>query len=99
MAVLIASGLRKEINGTPLFDGVSLTVNRRDRVALAGQNGSGKTTLLRAIAGEGGGGGACERGARVLEGREGRTARPAPAARAGPVARGVRPLRRAGARR
>src|SRR4051812_22825360 len=52
MAVLIASGLRKEINGTPLFDGVSLTVNRRDRVALAGQNGSGKTTLLRAIAGE-----------------------------------------------
>src|SRR3954471_9637362 len=52
MAVLIASGLRKEINGTPLFDGVALTVNRRDRVALAGQNGSGKTTLLRAIAGE-----------------------------------------------
>src|SRR3954453_16131931 len=52
MAVLIASGLRKEINGTPLFDGVSLTVNRRDRVALADQNGSGKTTLLRAIAGE-----------------------------------------------
>ena len=52
MAVLIASGLRKEINGTPLFDGVSLTVNRRDRVALAGQNGAGKTTLLRAIAGE-----------------------------------------------
>src|SRR4051794_1476568 len=52
MAVLIASGLRKEINGTPLFDGVALTVNRRDRVALAGQNGAGKTTLLRAIAGE-----------------------------------------------
>jgi ATP-binding cassette subfamily F protein 3 len=52
MAVLIASGLRKEINGTPLFDGVSLTVNRRDRVALAGQNGAGKTTLLRAIAGQ-----------------------------------------------
>src|SRR3954452_1177206 len=52
MAVLIASGVRKEINGTPLFDGVSLTVNRRDRVALAGQNGTGKTTLLRAVAGE-----------------------------------------------
>src|SRR4051794_11903879 len=49
MAVLIASGLRKEINGTPLFDGVSLTVNRRDRVALAGQNGAGKTTLPLAI--------------------------------------------------
>jgi ATP-binding cassette subfamily F protein 3 len=52
VAVLIASGLRKELNGTPLFDGVALTVNRRDRVALAGQNGAGKTTLLRAIAGE-----------------------------------------------
>jgi ATP-binding cassette subfamily F protein 3 len=52
MAVLIASGLRKELDGTPLFDGVALTVNRRDRVALAGANGAGKTTLLRAIAGE-----------------------------------------------
>jgi len=52
MAVLIASNLRKELSGTPLFDGVSLTVNRRDRVALAGANGAGKTTLLRAIVGE-----------------------------------------------
>ncbi|TML69259.1 MAG: ABC-F family ATP-binding cassette domain-containing protein [Actinobacteria bacterium] len=52
MAVLIASNLRKELSGTPLFDGVSVTVNRRDRVALAGPNGAGKTTLLRAITGE-----------------------------------------------
>src|SRR5690242_15475420 len=52
MAVLIASNLRKELSGTPLFDGVSLTVNRRDRIALAGANGAGKTTLLRAIVGE-----------------------------------------------
>src|SRR5437773_8056243 len=52
MAVLIASNLRKELSGTPLFDGVSLTVKRRDRVALAGANGAGKTTLLRAIVGE-----------------------------------------------
>jgi ATP-binding cassette subfamily F protein 3 len=52
MAVLIASNLRKELSGTPLFDGVSLAVNRRDRVALAGANGAGKTTLLRAIVGE-----------------------------------------------
>ena len=34
MAVLIASNLRKEHSGTPLFDGVSFTVNRRDRIAL-----------------------------------------------------------------
>jgi ATP-binding cassette subfamily F protein 3 len=52
MAVLIASNLRKELSGSPLFDGVSFTLNRRDRLALAGANGAGKTTLLRAITGE-----------------------------------------------
>ena len=50
--VLVASGLRKELSGDVLFDGVSLTVRRGDRVALAGANGAGKTTLLRAIVGE-----------------------------------------------
>jgi ATP-binding cassette subfamily F protein 3 len=50
--VLIASGLKKEISGTLLFDGVSFKVERRDRLALAGVNGSGKTTLLRVLAGE-----------------------------------------------
>ena len=52
MAVLIASNLRKEFSGSPLFDGVSFTLNRRDRLALAGANGAGKTTLLRALMGE-----------------------------------------------
>jgi ATP-binding cassette, subfamily F, member 3 len=52
MAVLIASSLRKEFSGDPLFDGVSFTVDRRHRLSLAGPNGAGKTTLLRAIAGE-----------------------------------------------
>jgi ATP-binding cassette subfamily F protein 3 len=52
VAVLIASELRKEFSGDPLFDGVSFTVGRRDRLSLAGPNGSGKTTLLRAIVGE-----------------------------------------------
>src|ERR687888_1225658 len=52
MAVLIASGLRKELSGDPLFDGVSVKVERRDRVALSGPNGAGKTTLLRALVGE-----------------------------------------------
>src|SRR6266542_2033777 len=52
MAVLIASNLRKELAGDPLFDGVSFKVERRDRVALSGPNGAGKTTLLRALSGE-----------------------------------------------
>jgi ATP-binding cassette subfamily F protein 3 len=52
VAVLIASELRKEFSGDPLFENVSFTVGRRDRLSLAGPNGAGKTTLLRAIAGE-----------------------------------------------
>src|SRR6187455_2118723 len=52
MAVVIASNLRKELAGTVLFDGVSFSVERRDRVALSGPNGAGKTTLLRMLAGE-----------------------------------------------
>src|SRR5258708_2333223 len=51
MAVVIASNLRKEIAGNLLFDGVSFSVERRDRVALSGPNGAGKTTLLRILAG------------------------------------------------
>src|SRR5690606_34671727 len=51
-AVLIATALRKELSGDPLFDGVSFTLRRRDRLALAGPNGAGKTTLLRAVVGE-----------------------------------------------
>ena len=50
--MLIASSLRKEFSGDPLFEGVSFSVGRRDRLSLAGPNGAGKTTLLRAIAGE-----------------------------------------------
>ena len=52
MAVAVASNLRKEFSGDPLFDGVSFTLKRRDRLALAGPNGAGKTTLLRMLAGE-----------------------------------------------
>jgi ATP-binding cassette subfamily F protein 3 len=52
MAVVIGSNLRKEFAGSLLFDGVSFSVERRDRVALSGPNGAGKTTLLRILAGE-----------------------------------------------
>jgi ATP-binding cassette, subfamily F, member 3 len=68
MAVVIASQLRKDIAGEPLFDGVSFKVERRDRLSLAGPNGAGKTTLLRMLAGElgvDGGGLAFSKGTRV----------------------------------
>ncbi|MDX6398776.1 MAG: ATP-binding cassette, subfamily er 3 [Gaiellaceae bacterium] len=50
--MLIASSLRKELSGDPLFDGVSFKLERGDRLALAGPNGAGKTTLLRSLIGE-----------------------------------------------
>src|SRR5881275_1398679 len=62
MAVLIASSLRKELSGEPLFDGVSFKLERRDRMALSGRNGAGKTTLLRMLAGDA----SVDRGERVL---------------------------------
>src|SRR5215211_25807 len=52
MAVVIATSLRKELAGDLLFDGVSFTVGRGDRLALSGPNGAGKTTLLRILSGE-----------------------------------------------
>jgi ATP-binding cassette, subfamily F, member 3 len=51
MAVVIASALDKDMAGTPLFRGISLKLERGDRMTLAGRNGAGKTTLLRMIAG------------------------------------------------
>src|SRR2546421_6939182 len=52
MAVVTATNLRKEIAGSLLFEGVSFSVERGDRLALSGPNGAGKTTLLRMLAGE-----------------------------------------------
>src|SRR3954463_824221 len=52
MAVVTASNLRKEIAGSLLFEGVSFSVERRDRLSLSGPNGAGKKTLLRMLAGE-----------------------------------------------
>src|SRR5256885_3370739 len=52
MAVVIGSNLRKEIAGSLLFEGVSFSVERGDRLARSGPNGAGKTTRLRMLAGE-----------------------------------------------
>src|SRR5258708_39275019 len=63
-----AASVPKEVDGELLFEGVSFSVGRRDRVALSGPNGAGKTTLLRILAGETekhGGELAFEKGARI----------------------------------
>ncbi len=52
MAILIASDLRKDLQGDPLFRGISFKLEARDRMTLSGRNGAGKTTLLRMLAGE-----------------------------------------------
>jgi ATP-binding cassette subfamily F protein 3 len=52
MAIVTASNLRKELAGSLLFEGVSFSVERRDRLSLSGPNGAGKTTLLRMLVGE-----------------------------------------------
>jgi len=52
MALLIASDLHKDLGGKPLLRGVSLKLERRERLTIAGRNGAGKTTLLRMLAGE-----------------------------------------------
>jgi ATP-binding cassette subfamily F protein 3 len=49
--VLTVKGLSKAYGPRVLFQGLSFTVERDDRVALVGANGSGKTTLLRILAG------------------------------------------------
>jgi len=50
--IVTASNLRKELAGSLLFEGVSFSAERRDRLALSGPNGAGKTTLLRMLVGE-----------------------------------------------
>src|ERR671930_642537 len=46
MAVGTASNLRKELAGSLLFEGVSFSVERRDRLSLSGPNGAGDPDLL-----------------------------------------------------
>jgi ATP-binding cassette subfamily F protein 3 len=47
--MLTISGISKVFSGRPLFENVSLQVNREDRIGLVGPNGAGKSTLFKLI--------------------------------------------------
>lgn len=51
MAFISMHGISLSFGAVPLFDGIGLTVERRERIGLVGRNGSGKSTLLRLIEG------------------------------------------------
>ncbi len=49
---VMADGVEKAFDGRTIFSGVSLTINRGDKVAFVGRNGEGKSTLVKCIMSE-----------------------------------------------
>ena len=50
--MLSIENIHKSYGGRILFEGVSFTLNPREKIGLVGRNGNGKTTLLRILVGE-----------------------------------------------
>jgi ABC-2 type transport system ATP-binding protein len=51
MALVEATNVSKSFMGTRVLDGVNLSIEAGDRIAMMGPNGAGKTTLVRAMLG------------------------------------------------
>ncbi len=49
--MISVSNLSVHFVGRYLFDGISFTINQRDKIGLVGKNGAGKSTLLKILAG------------------------------------------------
>jgi ATP-binding cassette subfamily F protein 3 len=49
---VVMEALRKDYGNHTVFDHVTLTINRGDKVAFVGKNGEGKSTLVKCILGE-----------------------------------------------
>ncbi len=52
MTQMLVRDVAKYFDGVPIFSGVSLSVERGDRLGIVGPNGAGKSTLLRIMAGK-----------------------------------------------
>ena len=52
MALISLKDVRLAFGGPELIDGVSLQIERRERVCLVGRNGAGKSTLMKIISNE-----------------------------------------------
>lgn len=51
MNYLAAEGLSKAYTEKPLFDGISISLQKNQKMALIAANGTGKSTLLKILAG------------------------------------------------
>ncbi len=52
MSLITAQNLAKSFGPDDIFEGITLSIPRRARIAIVGANGVGKTTLLRILIGE-----------------------------------------------
>ncbi len=50
--VIVAEGVSKSWDGSPLIEGFSTTIMRGDKIGIVGPNGAGKTTLVHLLLGE-----------------------------------------------